>query len=140
MDKNKLVDLAFTARESSYSPYSGFMVGAALLCSSGKVYLGCNVENASYGAGICAERVAAAKAVSEGERVWTAIAVVGFGKGADPGAAGFAYPCGICRQFLREFAAPDMKIYVARTRDDVLDTCLEDLLPKSFGPESLLGE
>lgn len=138
MTKEQLVDLAFTARESAYAPYSSFMVGAALLCGSGQVYLGCNVENASYGAGICAERTAAVKAVSEGERAFTAIAVVGFAKGAAPGEAGFAYPCGICRQFLREFAAPGMKVYVARTREDVLDTTLEDLLPHSFGPESLL--
>lgn len=138
MTKEQLVDLAFTARESSYSPYSNFMVGAALLCGSGQVFLGCNVENASYGAGICAERTAAVKAVSEGERAFTAIAVVGFAKGAAPEDAGFAYPCGICRQFLREFAAPGMKVYVARTREDVLDTTLEDLLPHSFGPESLL--
>lgn len=138
MTKEQLVDLAFTARESAYAPYSSFMVGAALLCGSGQVYLGCNVENASYGAGICAERTAAVKAVSEGERAFTAIAVVGFAKGAAPGEAGFAYPCGICRQFLREFAAPGMKVYAARTREDVLDTTLEDLLPHSFGPESLL--
>lgn len=138
MTRDQLVDLAFTARESSYSPYSNFMVGAALLCDSGQVYLGCNVENASYGAGICAERTAAVKAVSEGERVFTAIAVVGFAKGAAPGDTGFAYPCGICRQFLREFAAPGMKVYVGRTREDVLDTTLEDLLPHSFGPEHLL--
>lgn len=138
MTKEQLVDLAFTARESAYAPYSNFMVGAALLCDSGKVYLGCNVENASYGAGICAERTAAVKAVSEGERVFTAIAVVGFARGAAPGDAGFAYPCGICRQFLREFAAPGMRVYVARTREDVLDTTLEDLLPHSFGPEHLL--
>ncbi len=78
MTKAQLVDLAFTARESAYAPYSHFMVGAALLCGSGKVYLGCNVENASYGAGICAERTAAVKAVSGGERRFSAIAVVGF--------------------------------------------------------------
>ncbi len=138
MTKEQLVDLAFQAQESAYAPYSGFMVGAALLCESGKAYLGCNVENASYGAGICAERTAAVKAVSEGERLFSAIAVVGFPKDAAPGEAGFAYPCGICRQFLREFAAPGMKVYVARTREDVLDSTLEALLPHSFGPESLL--
>lgn len=137
MTKEQLVEAAFQARESSYSPYSNFMVGAALQCESGKVYLGCNVENASYGAGICAERTAAVKAVSEGERVFTAIAVVGFPKGAAPEDAGFAYPCGICRQFLNEFAAPGMKVYVARTREDVLDTTLEDILPYSFGPKDL---
>lgn len=139
IDKAKLVSLAFQARESSYSPYSSFMVGAALLCGSGKIYLGCNVENASYGAGICAERTAAVKAISEGERLFRAIAVVGFEKGAGPESAGFAYPCGICRQFLREFAVPDMAVLVARTPTDILDTTLEALLPHSFGPEHLLG-
>ena len=139
MTKDQLVDLAFKAREDSYSPYSHFMVGAALLCSSGKVYLGCNVENASYGAAICAERTAATKAVSQGERVFEAIAIVGFPKGAAEEDADFAYPCGICRQFLREFAHPEMKVYVARTRSDVLDTTLKELLPHSFGPEHLLG-
>lgn len=137
-EKQTLVDLALKARESSYSPYSNFMVGAALLCRSGKVYLGCNVENASYGAAICAERTAATKAVSEGERIFDAIAVVGFKKDSLPGEAGYAYPCGICRQFLREFAAPDMRIYVVRTKDDVLETTMADLLPHSFGPEDLL--
>lgn len=136
MEKEQLVELAFKARESSYSPYSGFAVGAALLGASGRVFLGCNVENASYGAGICAERTAAVKAVSEGERVFTAIAVVGFPKGARPEDAGFAWPCGICRQFLREFAAPGMKVYVAKA-SAIEESTLEALLPNSFGPEDL---
>lgn len=137
-EKDKLVALAFQAREQSYSPYSNFMVGAALLCRSGKVYLGCNVENASYGAAICAERTAAVKAVSEGEREFTAIAIVGYAKGASAEDAGFAYPCGICRQFLREFAAPGMRVYVAKTPQHILASTLEELLPHSFGPEDLL--
>ncbi|MDL2293147.1 cytidine deaminase [Ruminococcaceae bacterium OttesenSCG-928-D13] len=136
MDGKQLVELAFQARESSYSPYSGFAVGAALLCASGKVYLGCNVENASYGAGICAERTAAVKAISEGERRFAAVAVVGFPAGKQPEDAGFAWPCGICRQFLREFAAPGMKVYVAKG-DEIRESTLEDLLPNSFGPEDL---
>ena len=138
MDINSLIDIAFDAREQSYSPYSDFRVGAALLCGSGNIYTGCNVENASYGAGICAERTAAVKAVSAGEREFTAIAVVGFPKDAAPDDAGFAYPCGICRQFLREFAAPGMQVVVARTKEDILNTTLEALLPHSFGPEDLL--
>lgn len=138
MDRDQLIELAYKARENSYSPYSGFAVGAALLCASGKVYLGCNVENASYGAGICAERTAAVKAVSEGEREFAAIAVVGHPTGSKPEDAGFAYPCGICRQFLREFCQPaEMKVYVARGMDDVMETTLEGLLPCSFGPEDL---
>ena len=141
MDREQLIGLAFEARNKSYSPYSSYAVGAALLCASGEVYLGCNVENASYGAGICAERTAAVKAVSGGEREFTAIAVVGGPKDAFPGGDefGYAYPCGICRQFLREFAAPGMKVYVARgtAPGDILETTLEDLLPHSFGPEHL---
>ena len=112
MDKKELVRLAIEARESSYSPYSNFRVGAALLTSGGKVYQGCNVENASYGAGICAERNAALRAVFEGEKRFSEIAVVGWHRDAKPEERGYAFPCGICRQFLREFAVPGMKVYV----------------------------
>jgi len=139
MDKKELVGLALKARERSYCPYSGFAVGAALLCSSGKVYLGCNVENASFGATLCAERTAAAKAVSNGEQLFISIAIMGCKQGAAPGESDFSYPCGVCRQVLREFAAPGMKVYVAQTPDDILSTTLEDLLPHSFGPEHLTG-
>lgn len=140
MDKRQLIQLAFEAREKSYAPYSNFQVGAALLTENGTVYQGCNVENASYGAAICAERSAATKAVFDGNRAFKAIAVVGFHKDAKPEEISFAYPCGICRQFLREFAAPDMKVYVASTPDQVLESTLEDMLPYSFGPEDLLGQ
>lgn len=135
MDKHELVRLAFEARQSSYAPYSGFRVGAAVLAGSGRAYRGCNVENASYGASICAERAAVLRAVCEGERTLEAVAVVGFA--ADTRAV-YSFPCGICRQFLREFAAPGMKIYVARTPDDIHESVLEEMLPHSFGPESLL--
>lgn len=138
MTKEELVALAFEARGRAHAPYSHFLVGAALLCGSGRVYLGCNVENASYGAGICAERTAAVKAVSEGETDFCAVAVVGFARDAAPESAGLAYPCGICRQFLREFAVPGMPVYVARTPADIESTTLEVLLPHSFGPEDLL--
>ena len=141
MDKKELVRLAIEARESSYSPYSNFRVGAALLTSGGKVYQGCNVENASYGAGICAERNAALRAVFEGEKRFAEIAVVGWHRDAKPEERGYAFPCGICRQFLREFCDPkQMKVYVARTPDDVLEATLEDMMPHSFGPEDLIGD
>ena len=134
MDKKELVRLAIEARESSYSPYSNFRVGAALLTSGGKVYQGCNVENASYGAGSCAERNAALRAVFEGEKRFSEIAVVGWHRDAKPEERGYAFPCGICRQFLREFCDPkQMKVYVARTPDDVLEATLEDMMPHSFG-------
>ena len=135
MDKSELIRLAFEAREHSYAPYSGFKVGAALLASDGKIFLGSNVENASYGGSICAERAAALRAVYEGSLKFSAIAIVGF---ADGGEVNYCYPCGICRQFLREFALPGMRVYTARSADDIFESDLDSLLPHSFGPESLL--
>lgn len=136
MDKHELVRLALEARARSYSPYSNFQVGAALL-ADGKVFQGCNVENASYGAAICAERNAALQAVYDGKRKFEAIAVAGYAKDAAPDEIGYAFPCGICRQFLREFAVAGMKVYVAKSLDDIYETTLEALLPDSFGPEDL---
>lgn len=137
MCKEELVKKAFEARGHSYSPYSNFRVGAALLTKSGAVYTGCNIENASYGAAICAERTAAVQAIYHGDTAFTAIAIVGAPKDAETDAFGYAYPCGICRQFLREFAETGMKIYVAKTPDEIHETTLEALLPHSFGPEDL---
>ena len=137
MDKKELVRLALEAQEHSYVPYSHFRVGAALLTESGKVYQGCNIENASYGATNCAERTAAFRAVFDGETHFAALAVAGFPKDCPVEDRGYAYPCGICRQVLREFALPGMKIYIARTEDDFIETTLEELLPLSFGPEDL---
>ena len=136
--EKSLVDMAFEAAKHSYSPYSNFSVGAAILTASGKIYSGANIENASYGATVCAERTAALKAVYDGEKVFKAIAVVGYHKDKSENDAIYAYPCGICRQFLREFAAKDMKVYVAKTSNEILSTTLEAMLPHSFGPESLL--
>ncbi len=135
--KEKLIREAFAAKENSYSPYSNFQVGAALLVSSGKIYTGANVENASYGAGICAERSAAVKAVSEGEREFKAIVVTGALKASKEHEAGFAYPCGICRQFLNEFSGSDLEVIIARTPEDYHTHTLSELLPHSFGPEDL---
>lgn len=139
MDKDTLVTMAFEAREASYSPYSNFCVGAAILCESGNVYTGCNIENASYGAAICAERAAAAKAVSSGERVFVAIAIVGaYGDIPEQDITDYAWPCGICRQFMNEFAAENMKMYIAKNKNDIYETTLANLLPHSFGPNDLL--
>ncbi len=138
--KSHLVEQAFLAREGSYSPYSRFKVGAAILAADGRIFLGANIENASYGATICAERTAAVKAVSEGAKPFMAIAVVGAPEGADfSESEEYAYPCGICRQVLREFipASGDLIILVAKTPDDYKETTLEALLPHSFGPEDL---
>lgn len=139
MDEKELVRLAFEAREKSYAPYSHFCVGAALLGESGEVYLGCNIENASYGATVCAERTAVFGAVARGERRFQAIAITGAKEGAPPEQAGYAWPCGICRQVLREFSAGALIVLVARTPEDYVKTTLAALLPDSFGPEDLEG-
>ena len=122
-----LLSLARTAMERSYSPYSHYPVGAALLCEDGRVFEGCNIENASFGLTNCAERTAVFKAVSEGETAFTAIAIAG--KGSAP------WPCGACRQVLNEFA-PGIRVLV--TWDGGTDEApLSALLPHGFGPEEL---
>ena len=129
----QLINEALNARNYAYAPYSQFMVGAALITENDSVYTGCNVENASYGATNCAERTAIFKAVSEGERLIKAIAIVG---GVKDGDMTYAYPCGVCRQVLREFSNPgDLVIIVAKNQDDYKTYSLEELLPESFGPD-----
>ena len=129
----QLINEALHARNYAYAPYSQFMVGAALITEDDSVYTGCNVENASYGATNCAERTAISKAVSEGERLIKAIAIVG---GVKDGDMTYAYPCGVCRQVLREFSNPgELVIIVAKNQDDYKTYSLEELLPESFGPD-----
>ncbi len=125
----ELMRLATEARKASYSPYSGFKVGAALLGKSGKVYTGCNVENAAYTPTNCAERTAFFKAVSEGEKEFTAIAIVG---GKDEKPADFCAPCGICRQVMAEFCDGDFRILLGNM-DNIRVHTLTELLPYSFG-------
>jgi len=120
----ELVDAARTARTRSYSPYSHFAVGAALLGVSGRIHAGTNVENASFGLSICAERAALCRAVAEGERAFTAIAVV-------TGEARPTPPCGACRQVLQEFA-PGLTVVLAGAGDQVEEWTLADLLPRAF--------
>ena len=129
MTDQALVDLAFSMLERSYVPYSRFPVGAALLCPDGTVFTGCNIENAAYGPTICAERAAVAKAVSEGHREFSAIAVAG--RSED-----YCWPCGVCRQVLYEFA-PELTVLVARGDGDYVKLSLKELLPHGFGPSSL---
>ena len=129
MTDRELVELAFTMLERSYSPYSHFPVGAALEGTDGKVYTGCNVENAAYGSCICAERTALVKAVSEGCQSFRRLAVVGGGED-------YCWPCGSCRQMLYEFA-PELEILIARGDHDFVKTTLRELMPHGFGPESL---
>ena len=131
----ELMRLAEEARKLSYCPYSHFAVGAALLTKSGKVYTGCNIESASYTPTNCAERTAVFKAVSEGEREFAAIAIIG----APEGEKGkFCAPCGVCRQVLREFCSLDFRILLG-TPEEVKAFTLEELLPASFAPSDLKG-
>ena len=133
MAPTELIDFAVQAMHNAYAPYSGFMVGAALLCSDGAVYTGCNIENAAYSPTNCAERTAVFKAVSEGRRDFTAIAVCG---GKNGKITNLCAPCGVCRQVLREFCKDDFPVYLAH-KDGYKVLTLGDLLPYSFGEDSL---
>ena len=132
--KGKMIKTALEARKNSYSPYSNFQVGACLLTKEGKFYSGCNIENAAFGPTNCAERTAFFKAVSEGERNFAGIAIVGDKKGDV--VDNYAFPCGVCRQVMMEFTDPEtFVILVAKTEQDYIETTLEALLPNAFGPE-----
>ncbi len=134
-DRGELIRRALAQQKEAYAPYSGFHVAAAALGKSGRIYTGVNVENASFPAGTCAERNAIHHAVACGERVFTAIAIVGGPKGEN---RNYCMPCGICRQVMREFCDPkEMRVLLARTPEDYQEKTLEDLLPGSFGPEDL---
>lgn len=132
--KAKLASLALEARGASYSPYSGFAVGAALLTTEGRVYTGANIENASYTPTVCAERVAIFKAVNAGERSFAAIAIAGGKSGCAPDS--HIPPCGVCRQVMAEFCPPDMEIILASENGYITKT-LGELLPFSFDKENL---
>ena len=129
MPPEQLIELAKDAMARAYAPYSGFKVGAALLCADGTVFQGCNIENASFSPTICAERTAIFKAVSEGQRAFTAIAVCG---GKDGVITGYFPPCGVCRQVMREFCRDDFTIYLAGAGDSWQSKTLAELLPLSF--------
>lgn len=136
MDEKTLIGLAYHARESAYAPYSGFQVGAALLAKNGKVYLGCNIENAAYGPSNCAERTAFFKAISEGEQTFDAIAIVGAKCGE--GSGQMCPPCGVCRQVMTEFCRPDeFRIILEDGRGGFITCLLEELLPMGFCPKNL---
>ena len=124
MDNKALIDMALKAMENAYAPYSGFKVGAALLCSDKKVYTGCNIENSSYGASNCAERTAIFKAVSEGKREFEKIAIVS-------SSGDFTFPCGICRQVLSEFMY-DKTVVLFSEKDGISEFKVKDLLPEAF--------
>lgn len=132
IEREKLVELAVSAMEMSYSPYSGYKVGAALLCPGGEVFLGCNIENSSFSPTVCAERTAIFKAVSEGYRDFTDIAIVG-GKGGV--ISSFSPPCGVCRQVMSEFCDADgFRIHLFDGKE-YKTFLLKELLPEFFDPE-----
>ena len=131
MEYGKLIQAAFEAQRKAYSPYSGFQVGAALLAGSGRIYGGCNIENASYGATNCAERTAFFRAIYEGEREFKAIAIAG--KLSDSDTFEYCAPCGICRQVMSEFCdGEDFLIILPRSQSDYKVYSLNELLPLSF--------
>ena len=129
-----LIEEAFAARKMAYTPYSHFQVGAALLTEKGGIYRGCNIENAAYTPTNCAERTAFFKAVSEGERDFTAIALCG---GLNGVVKDYCAPCGVCRQVMREFCKPDFKIILVKSEEEWKIYTLSQLLPEGFGPENL---
>ncbi|MPM82698.1 Cytidine deaminase [bioreactor metagenome] len=132
LDTKTLILHALNAKINAYAPYSHFKVGAALLCSDGTIYTGCNIENASYGATICAERVAIQKAVSDGKTDFSAIVITA---GSD-----YCSPCGICRQVMREFCERDFEVILAKSETDYVYYSLDQLLPFSFSNESMVEQ
>ena len=133
----QLIENAIEARKMAYTPYSKYKVGAALLSSENKIIKGCNIENAAYGPTNCAERTAFFKAVSEGVKEFSAIAIVGGLENETDLFSGYAFPCGVCRQVMREFCDSEFEIVVARSTDDYKVYTLGELLPESFGPNNL---
>lgn len=134
MEIKTLIKSALKARDFAYVPISGFRVGAALLSKTGKIYTGCNIENASFSPTNCAERTAFFKAVSEGEREFDAIAIAGGYQGQPED---YCPPCGVCRQVMLEFCAPDFTVILAKSGNDYQTYTLDDLIPHSFGPSAL---
>lgn len=133
--EKRLIKEAIAARENAYTPYSHFKVGAALLTKSGKIYRGCNVENAGYTPSNCAERTAFFKAVSEGEREFEAIAIVA---GPEGGELAFTAPCGVCRQVMMEFCDYEtFRIIIGTSEDAYQEFTLKEILPYGFGPKNL---
>lgn len=133
-DKKTLVDRACEARLGAYSPYSGFCVGAALLCADGEIVVGANIENSSYGATNCAERTAFFTAIMQGKRDFTAIAIVGAKRGEE--ISSFCAPCGICRQVMAEFCKKDFEVLLYDGRN-IKTYTMSDMLPEAFDKDNL---
>lgn len=134
MTERSLCAASVAAMKNAYAPYSGYKVGAALLTKSGRVFTGCNIENASFSPTVCAERTAVFKAVSEGEREFAMMAVCG---GKEGEIAGVFPPCGVCRQVLAEFCPPDFPVLLVTGLDTFERYTLAGLLPRGFGPAFL---
>lgn len=138
MKNIELISLAFSARENAYSPYSNYKVGAALLAKNGKVYTGCNIENASYTPTNCAERTAFFKAVSEGVTEFEAIAIVGGFEDTKQGEFDYASPCGVCRQVMMEFCDYEaFRVILAKSTEEYKEYKLNEILPLGFGKSDL---
>ncbi|MFS8651282.1 MAG: cytidine deaminase [Caldibacillus sp.] len=133
MDLEHLYEQALAAREKAYVPYSKFAVGAALLTKDGKIYRGCNIENAAYSMCNCAERTAFFKAISEGDTEFVALVVTADTDRPVP-------PCGACRQVMAEFCDKDMKVFLTNIKGDIFETTVEELLPESFAAEDMHGK
>mgnify|MGYP004672309805 CR=1 FL=1 len=135
VDYKLLVKEAYEAQKMAYTPYSHWNVGAALLTADGKIYRGCNIESSTFSPTNCAERTAFFKAVSEGEREFSAIAIVGGPAGAPP--VDFCYPCGVCRQVMAEFCSRDFKVYIAKSESEIREYSLDEIIPFAFTQEDL---
>lgn len=134
MNEKELCREAVDAMKNAYAPYSGYKVGAALLTEKGKLFAGCNIENAAYTPTVCAERVALFNAISSGERNFTAIAVAG---GKDGVISGAFPPCGVCRQVMAEFCTPDFTVLVVTGEDSYKKYTLNELFPQAFTPKNI---
>lgn len=137
IDYSMLVKEALEARKKAYTPYSKFKVGAALLTKDGNIVRGCNIENAAYSPTNCAERTAIFKAVSEGIMDFKAIAIVGGNESETDVLSDYAYPCGVCRQVMREFCESDFEVIVGKSVNEYKVFRLDEILPNGFGPENL---
>lgn len=138
MNKSELIRLAFKARENAYTPYSNFKVGAALLAKNGKIYQGCNIENATYSPTNCAERTAFFKAVSEGVREFNAIAIVGGLETTKNGEFEYTPPCGVCRQVMMEFCDYDnFTVILAKSEHEYKEYKLSEIMPLGFNKDNL---
>ena len=138
IEKEQVINAAQEAAENAYVPYSKFRVGAALITKNGEIFQGCNIENAAFTPTNCAERTAFFKAISEGQKDFTAIAIVGNKAGIKPGDGDYCAPCAVCRQVMAEFCdLKNFKVIIAKSTEDYLEYTLDELLPLAFTGKNL---